>query len=194
MLYRCGKYEQITPSHLFKSVNRTNIILTLDTAYQTKEKSCKFDTGTATARCTNQTYLLSSAKTYSILFAVLSLPLFRQGRSTMYKLRVMMIKGPVHMIPGQLIAPGQLTDPGVNFASVHGLTLLTVHMSFSLPRGNFERRVTRCPTPGNPPCRGNFSPCEQNAKVAPGQEQSCACSFLMFGINFPTKSSRKHQK
>ena len=25
------------------------------------------------------------------------------------------------MIPGQLIAPGQLTDPGVNFASVHGL-------------------------------------------------------------------------
>ena len=78
--------------------------------------------------------------------------------------------GPVHMIPGQLIAPGQLTDPGVNFASVHGLTPVTVHMSFSLPRGNFERRVTRCTTPGNPPCRGNFSPCEQNAKVAPGQE------------------------
>ena len=78
--------------------------------------------------------------------------------------------GPVHMIPGQLIAPGQLTDPGVNFASVHGLTPVTVHMSSSLPRGNFERRVTRCTTPGNPPCRGNFSPCEQNAKVAPGQE------------------------
>ena len=78
--------------------------------------------------------------------------------------------GPVHMIPGQLIAPGQLTDPGVNFASVHGLTPVTVHVSFSLPRGNFERRVTRCPTPGNPPFRGNFSPCEQNAKVAPGQE------------------------
>ena len=102
--------------------------------------------------------------------------------------------GPVHMIPGQLIAPGQLTDPGVNFASVHGLTPITVHMSFSLPRGNFERRVTRCTTPGNPPSRGNFSPCEQNAKVAPGQEQSCACSLLMFGINFPIKSSRKHQK
>ena len=85
--------------------------------------------------------------------------------------------GPVHMIPGQLIAPGQLTDPGVNFASVHGLTPVTVHMSFSFPRGNFERRVTLCTTPGNPPCRGNFSPCEQNAKVAPGQEQSCACSF-----------------
>ena len=46
--------------------------------------------------------------------------------------------GPVHMIPGQLIAPGQLTDPEVNFASVHGLTPVNVHMSFSLPRGNFE--------------------------------------------------------
>ena len=75
------------------------------------------------------------------------------------------------MIPGQLIAPGQLTDPGVNFDSVHGLTpVLAVHMSFSLPRGNFERWVTRCTTPGNPPCLGNFYPCEQNAKVAPGQE------------------------
>ena len=57
------------------------------------------------------------------------------------------------MIPGQLIAPGQLTDPGVHFASVHGLTPVTVHMSFSLPRGNFERRVTRCTTP------------EHNAKI-----------------------------
>ena len=46
--------------------------------------------------------------------------------------------GPVHMIPGQLIAPGQLTDPGVISASVHGLTSVTVHMSFSLPWGNFE--------------------------------------------------------
>ena len=102
--------------------------------------------------------------------------------------------GPVHMNPGQLIAPGQLTDPGVNFASVHGLTPVTVHMSFSLPRGNFERRITRCTTPSNPPCRGNFSPCEQNAKVAQGQEYSCACSLLMFRINFSIKSSRKHQK
>ena len=51
------------------------------------------------------------------------------------------------MIPRQLIAPGQLTDPGVNFTWVHGLTPVTVHMSFSLPRGNFERWVTRCPTP-----------------------------------------------
>ena len=91
------------------------------------------------------------------------------------------------MIPGQLITPGQLTDPGVNFASVHGLTPVTVHMSFSLPRGNFQRRVTRCTTPGNPPCRGNFSPCEQNAKVAPGQEQSCACSLSMSRTNFSNK-------
>ena len=37
------------------------------------------------------------------------------------------------MILGQLIAPGQLTDPGVNFASVYRLTPVTVHMSFSLP-------------------------------------------------------------
>ena len=95
------------------------------------------------------------------------------------------------MIPEQLIAPGQLTDPGVNFASVHGLTPATVHMSFSLPRDNFKRRVTRCPTPGNPPCRGNFSPCEQNAKVAPGQEQSCSRSFLMFGNKFSNKKFDK---
>ena len=37
------------------------------------------------------------------------------------------------MIPAQLIAPRQLTDPGVNFASVHGLTPVTVHMSFRCP-------------------------------------------------------------
>ena len=46
------------------------------------------------------------------------------------------------MIPGQLIAPGQLTDGGVNFASVHGLTPITVHLSFSLPWGNLERRLS----------------------------------------------------
>ena len=57
--------------------------------------------------------------------------------------------GPVHMIPGQLIVSGQLTDPGVNFPSVHSLTSVTVHMNFSLPQGNFERWVTRCATPGN---------------------------------------------
>ena len=54
--------------------------------------------------------------------------------------------GPVHMIPGQLIAPGQLIEIGVNFASMHGLTPVTVYMSFSLPRGNLERQVTRYTT------------------------------------------------
>ena len=75
------------------------------------------------------------------------------------------------MISGQIIAPGQLTDPGVNFASVHSLTPVTVHMSFRCPvatsRGGLPvvQHVT-----GNLLCRSNFSPCEQNAKVAPGQE------------------------
>ena len=46
------------------------------------------------------------------------------------------------MIPGQLIVPGQLTDLGVNFASVHGLAPVTDHISFSLPLGNFEKWVT----------------------------------------------------
>ena len=99
--------------------------------------------------------------------------------------------GHVHMIPGQLIAPGQLTDPGVNFASVHGLTSVTVHMSFSLPRGNFERQVTRCPTPGNPPCRGNFSPCEQSAKVAPGARP--VLRMLIFNV-WNKFSNKKFEK
>ena len=54
------------------------------------------------------------------------------------------------MIQRQFIAPGQLTDPGVNFASVHGLTPVTVHMSFvamgQLREGGLpgvQRRVTR---------------------------------------------------
>ena len=72
------------------------------------------------------------------------------------------------MIRGQLIT--SVLDPGVNFASVHGLTPGIVHINVSLPWGNFERQVTRCTTQGNPPCRGNFSLCEQNAKVAPGHE------------------------
>ena len=71
---------------------------------------------------------------------------------------------------GQLIALGQLTDPGVNFASEHGLTFVTVHMNLSLPWGNFERWVTHCTTPGNWPCQDNFSRCEQNANVALAQE------------------------
>ena len=48
--------------------------------------------------------------------------------------------------------------------------MISGHMNFSLPRGNFEKRVTRCTTPGNRPFQGNFSPCGQNAKVASGQE------------------------
>ena len=51
--------------------------------------------------------------------------------------------GPVHMIPGKLIAKGQLTDPGVNFASMHSLTPVTVHIRFSLLWGNCQHRVTR---------------------------------------------------
>ena len=69
---------------------------------------------------------------------------------------------PIHMISGRL------TDPRENFALVHGLTPVTVHMSFSLPWGNLERRVTRCTTPGNQPCQGNFAPYEQNEKVFMG--------------------------
>ena len=74
------------------------------------------------------------------------------------------------MISGQLIALGQLIKPGVNFASAHGLTPVTVHMNFSLSRGNFKSQVTHYTISSNPPCRGNFSSCEQNEKVAPGQE------------------------
>ena len=53
------------------------------------------------------------------------------------------------MNPGQLLSPGQDNDTWVNFVSVYGLTSVTVHKNFSLPRGNFKRRVTRCTTPGN---------------------------------------------
>ena len=95
------------------------------------------------------------------------------------------------MILRQLIVPGQLTDPGINFASVHGLTPVTLHMSFSLSQGNFERRVTRCTTPGNPPCRGDFSPCEQNAKSCPGAR----VVLRMLIINVQNKfTNKKFQK
>ena len=102
------------------------------------------------------------------------------------------LSGPVHMIPGQLIASEQLTDPRVNFASVHGLTSVTVHMNFSLPRGNFKRWITRCTTPGNQPCQGNFCPCEQNAKL-PRDKSSLAHVHSVWN-KFPNKYSRKHQK
>ena len=71
---------------------------------------------------------------------------------------------------GKLIAFEQLTDPGVNFASEHGLTFVTLHMNLYLPQGNFERWVTHCTTPGNWPCQDNCSPCEKNVKVALRQE------------------------
>ena len=61
MSYPCCKYEQITPSHLFKSVNQTYIILNLDTAYQTKEKSCNFDTGTILSSEKNLFHFVCSA-------------------------------------------------------------------------------------------------------------------------------------
>ena len=40
---------------------------------------------------------------------------------------------PVHMIPGQLIAPGQLTDTGVNFASVRSDACNCSHEFFVAP-------------------------------------------------------------
>ena len=58
--------------------------------------------------------------------------------------------GPVHMIPGQLIAPGQLTDRGVNFSSVHGLTPVGATSRGGLPV--VQHRVTR---------RGNVAPGQQ---------------------------------
>ena len=39
--------------------------------------------------------------------------------------------------------PGQLNDPGVNFASVHRLTPVTVHMNFLLPGAASRGVVTR---------------------------------------------------
>ena len=42
------------------------------------------------------------------------------------------------MIPGQLITPGQLTNPGVNFASVHGLTPLNCSHEFFIASGQLR--------------------------------------------------------
>ena len=81
------------------------------------------------------------------------------------------------MIPGQLIAPGQLTDPGVNLCLSARSDACNRSHEFFVSPGQFrearrvtlfERRITRYTTPSNPPCRGNFSPCEQNAKSYPG--------------------------
>ena len=75
------------------------------------------------------------------------------------------------MIPGQLIAPGKVTDPRVNFASVYGLTPVTVHIRIfrclgATSRGGLpvvQHRVTRL-------AEVTFLHGEQNTKVAPGQE------------------------
>ena len=86
--------------------------------------------------------------------------------------------------------PGQISDPGVNFASVHSLTLVTVHMSFSLPRGNFERRVTRYTTPGNPPYRGNFLQVNRTQKLPVTR---VVLSMLIIDVwnKFPNKKFQK---
>ena len=47
------------------------------------------------------------------------------------------------------------------------LPLACLYLMFSLGYG-YPHLL--CTTPGNRPCQGNFSPCEQNAKVASGQE------------------------
>ena len=67
--------------------------------------------------------------------------------------------GPVHM------DPGQVSDPGVSFASVHSLSSVTVNKSFRLPQGKLGRRFTRCSMPSNPPAD------EQKAKVARDQSR-----------------------
>ena len=71
------------------------------------------------------------------------------------------------MILGQFIAQEQLTDSGVSLALVHGLTPETVHMCFSLPGATSRGWLPIVQHRGNPPCRGNLSLCEQNAKVVP---------------------------
>ena len=70
---------------------------------------------------------------------------------------------------------GQLTDPRVNFASVHSLTPVTVHMSFSLPSGAtlrgglpiVQHRVTRL-------AKVTFLHVNRKQEVAPWQELSLA--------------------
>ena len=96
------------------------------------------------------------------------------------------------MIPRQLTAPGQLTDPGVHFASVHGLIPVTVHELFvALGQLRETGYLLYCTTPGNQPCQGNVSPCERNAKVALGQEWSCTCSLLIFWNKYSNKKFQK---
>ena len=76
------------------------------------------------------------------LFSEWAIHRFLYKVSSLKTMQVQLFLGTVYMNPGQLIAPGQLTDPGVNFASVHGLTPVTVHMSFSLHRVTGLAEVT----------------------------------------------------
>ena len=98
------------------------------------------------------------------------------------------------MIPGQLIASGQLTDPRVNFASVHGLKSLTVQMNFSLPgatsRGGLpvvQHQVTGL-------AKVTFLHVNRRQKLPRGKSSLAHTQLLMFKINFPINNSRKHQK
>ena len=75
------------------------------------------------------------------------------------------VQGPVHMNSEQHLSPEQVSDPEANFALVYGLKSVTVHISFLLP-GATSREWLPVVQHCSPPCRGNFSPCEQNAKVA----------------------------
>ena len=91
------------------------------------------------------------------------------------------------MISGQLITLGQLSEPGVNFASVHGLTPVAVHMSFSLPWGNsrgglpvVQHRVTRL-------AEVTFLHVNRTQKLPQGKSSLCACSLLMFKRKFLIK-------
>ena len=64
------------------------------------------------------------------------------------------------------------------------MNLVSVHISFSLPQDNFERRVIiiRHLEPGSLPSGGNFSPCDKKAKFVPGQEKLRVRSLLYFRI------------
>ena len=71
------------------------------------------------------------------------------------------------MNPGQLVALWQVSHPGFNFESVYDLIPFSVHINFSSPLHNFERRVTRSLELGNLPYRGNFLRVNQRQK-SPG--------------------------
>ena len=64
--------------------------------------------------------------------------------------------GPVHMDPGQLLHPGQVSYPGDNFVSVYCLT--SVHRTFLLPWA-----------PASQPCRSNCSYVNRMAKLPRGK-------------------------